>query len=514
MKELAGIHWFRKGLRLHDNPALVKALEKCQKVYPVFVWDPFFARNNFAGPNRWRFLVESLKDLDTSLRKLNSRLFVFRGNPKNVLPEIFKEWNIGLLSFEEDTEPYAKVRDNFILEHCKENWIEVISFCSHTLYDMNILYEANGKKVCTTYSSFTNLLDKVGLPESSCPPITKSFPDLNNESLFDPELYKLPTLEDDCCLSKDDLEEFNESESKYPGGESKALERLEQHLKDVKWICTFEKPETFPNSLKPSTTVLSPYLKFGCLSVKHFREKLMETYAVGKKRAENWGMRQVTLEGQVIWREFYYFCGAYTPNFDKIEGNPICRQINWDKNSEYLQAWKAGKTGYPFIDAIMNQLRQEGWIHHLARHAVACFLTRGDLYQSWEDGARIFEYYLLDADWSLNNGNWMWLSASAFFHQYFRVYSPVAFGKKTDPEGNYIRKYVPKLKNFPTKYIYEPWTAPIAIQKQAGCVIGIDYPKPIVDHAVISKKNMTRMKEFFGNGGDSKEKEAKKAKLK
>ena len=500
-KEIAGLHWFRKGLRLHDNPALVKALEKCSKVYPVFVWDPYFARNDFAGPNRWRFLVESLKDLDTSLRELNSRLFVFRGNPKDVLPQIFKDWNIELISFEEDTEPYAKVRDNFILEHCKRHKIEVITAPSHTLYDMNSLYQLNGKKVCTTYSSFTSLLDRAGLPEASCPAVTQPFPSLDDPILLlDPKSYTLPTLEDDCCLPEHEIK--IQGPWKYPGGESVALVRLEEHLKDIKWICSFEKPETSPNSLDPSTTVLSPYLKFGCLSVKLFREKLMETYAKGKKRAENWGMRQVTLEGQLIWREFYYFCGAFTPNFDKIEGNPICRQIKWDKDPEYLQAWREGRTGYPFIDAIMNQLRQEGWIHHLARHAVACFLTRGDLYQSWEDGARVFEYYLLDHDWSLNNGNWMWLSASAFFHQYFRVYSPVAFGKKTDPEGKYIRKYVPQLKNFPTKFIFEPWTAPIAVQREAGCIIGKDYPKPIVDHATISKKNMARMKEHFGNHSD------------
>lgn len=160
----------------------------------------------------------------------------------------------------------------------------------------------------------------------------------------------------------------------------------------------------------------------------------------------------------------------------------------------------------------MNQLRKEGWIHHLARHSVACFLTRGDLYQSWEDGAQVFEYYLLDADWSLNNGNWMWLSASAFFHQYFRVYSPIAFGKKTDSDGNFIRKYVPQLKNFPKKYIYEPWTAPIDIQKQVNCIIGKDYPKPIVDHSIVSKRNMARMKEYFGSN-ESNETATKKPKL-
>ena len=514
MKEIVGIHWFRKGLRLHDNPALVKALEKCSQIYPVFVWDPYFARNDFAGPNRWRFLVESLKDLDTSLRKLNSRLFVLKGNPKEVLPKAFKDWNVNFISYEEDTEPYAKIRDNLILEHCKKHHIEVISVSSHTLYDMNYLLQLSGKKVVTTFSSFASILDRAGVPEKSYPDVTAAFPPLADPALLNPKSYNLPTLEDDCCLPEQELKDYSGGISKYPGGESFALARLDKHLNDIKWICAFEKPESSPNSLDPSTTVLSPYLKFGCLSVKLFREKLLEAYATGQKRAENWGMRQVTLEGQLIWREFYYFCGAFTPNFDKIDGNPVCRQIKWDKNPEYLKAWREGRTGYPFIDAIMNQLRQEGWIHHLARHAVACFLTRGDLYQSWEDGARIFEYYLLDADWSLNNGNWMWLSASAFFHQYFRVYSPIAFGKKTDPEGKYIRKYLPQLKDFPTKFIYEPWTAPIAIQREANCIIGKDYPKPIVDHAIISKKNMARMKEHFGkhSNSDSSENPAKKLK--
>lgn len=113
-------------------------------------------------------------------------------------------------------------------------------------------------------------------------------------------------------------------------------------------------------------------------------------------------------------------------------------------------------------------------------------------------GMKVFEEYLLDADWSLNAGNWMWLSASAFFHQYFRVYSPIGFGKKTDPRGEYIKKYLPQLRKIPEKYIFEPWMAPLAVQERAGCVIGKDYPRPIVDHAVVSKINMSRMKEVFG----------------
>lgn len=126
--------------------------------------------------------------------------------------------------------------------------------------------------------------------------------------------------------------------------------------------------------------------------------------------------------------------------------------IRRDTNEEYLNAWKNGQTGYPWIDAAMTQLRKEGWIHHLARHAVACFLTRGDLYLSWEEGAKVFDVYLLDSDWALNNCNWMWLSASAFFHTFFRVYSPVAFPQKTDKDGAYVRHFLPVLAKMPKKY--------------------------------------------------------------
>lgn len=158
-----------------------------------------------------------------------------------------------------------------------------------------------------------------------------------------------------------------------------------------------------------------------------------------------------------------------------------------------MQAWKEGQTGFPWIDACMAQLRAEGWIHHLGRHAVACFLTRGDLWQSWEKGAAHFEEELLDADYALNGFNWLWLSCSGFFYQYFRCYSPVAFQKKNDPTGAYIRKWLPLLRKLPDKYIYEPWKAPTAVLGQAGIKLGETYPRPIVDHAVVSKENMEKM---------------------
>merc|ERR1712127_300263 len=288
----------------------------------------------------------------------------------------------------------------------------------------------------------------------------------------------------------------------YPGGESEGVRRMNWKFESDSYIASFEKPSTSPNSLLPSTTVLSPYLKFGCVSARTFYYKLKEVY----KRVKKHSQPPMSLEGQMLFREWFYMNGAYVPNFDKMKGNSLCRQIEWDATDKksgkketqaYLEAWREGRTGFPFIDAIMTQLRQEGWIHHLARHAVACFLTRGDLWISWERGQERFEELLLDHDWYLNSANWMWLSCSAFFHAYFRVYSPISFGKKTDPNGDYIRKYLPVLSKMPAKYIYEPWMAPPAVQTQAKCVVGVDYPKPIVDHAVISKVNIGRMKLAF-----------------
>ena len=284
------------------------------------------------------------------------------------------------------------------------------------------------------------------------------------------------------------------------GGEQEGLRRLTVLVTERSaWVCQFEKPKTSPNCIhEPSTTVLSPYLKFGCVSVRRMYHQLKQIYA--SSSTGRYTRPPVSLEGQLLWREFFYYSSYYTPRFDHMEGNTRCRQIPWNRDEAMISAWKQGQTGYPFIDAIMTQLRVEGWIHHLARHMVACFLTRGDLWQHWEEGVKVFDLYLLDSDWALNNANWQWLSCSHFFHQYFRVYSPVAFGKKTDKEGNYIRKWLPQLKDMPNKYIYEPWTSPLEVQQRCGCVIGVDYPHRIVIHDQARVENIAKMKLAFSKG--------------
>ncbi|KAM4743813.1 cryptochrome circadian regulator 5 isoform 2-T3 [Anableps anableps] len=495
------IHWFRKGLRLHDNPALIAALKDCKELYPVFILDPYL-HNTQVGMNRQRFLIGALKDLDCSLRKLNSRLFVLRGKPEAVFPELFNMWNVTKLTYEYDTEPYSLRRDEKVASLAKEHGVEVIYKISHTLYNIDRIIEENNGKPPLTYKRLQAIVQNLGPPKKPIPaPTLENMKDVKTPCSEKYEKkYSIPTPEELNLDSRFLGEEL------FPGGEQEALRRLDEHMKRTGWVCSFEKPQTSPNSPSPSTTVLSPYISFGCLSARTFWWRLTEVY-----RDRKHSNPPVSLHGQLLWREFFYTCSVGIPNFDKMKENPVCVKVDWDTNPQYLAAWREARTGFPFIDAIMTQLRQEGWIHHLARHAVACFLTRGDLWISWEEGQKVFEGLLLDADWALNAGNWQWLSASAFFHQFFRVYSPIAFGKKTDKNGDYIKKYLPLLKKFPPQYIYEPWKAPRSVQQAAGCIVGKDYPHPIVQHEQISKKNIQRMKEAYAKrSSDNNESPIKK----
>ncbi|NWU62339.1 CRY2 protein, partial [Pterocles burchelli] len=488
----SSIHWFRKGLRLHDNPALLAAATDCRCLHPLFILDPSSSR---AGTNAWRFLLDALRDLDGSLREMGSRLFVVRGSPEEVFPRLFHAWGTTRLTFEVDTEPPARRHDAVVAELAAQHGVEVIWKVSHTLYDTERVLALNDGKAPLTYKRLQSLLASLGPPEKPAPALTQEH--LKGECRSWARTLPRRVLTSTPVGRRQHLPGSMSSwrgrsvlDTHHPNFRAASSP---SHPKTVSspqaWVCSFKKPETAPTSLSPSTTVLSPYLKFGCLSVRTFWWRLDQVY---KGRVHS--QPPVSLHGQLLWREFFYTAGASIPNFDRMAGNPVCLQVDWDDNPQHLRAWREGQTGYPFIDAIMTQLRSEGWIHHLARHAVACFLTRGDLWVSWEEGLKVFEELLLDADWSLNAGNWLWLSGSAFFHRYFRIYSPIAFGKKTDQDGAYIRKYLPVLKDFPTEYIYEPWKAPRAVQERAGCVVGTHYPRPIVEHSAASKRNLGRMK--------------------
>ncbi|BBG99041.1 DNA photolyase family protein, partial [Prunus dulcis] len=486
--------WFRKGLRIHDNPALEYTSKGSNFLYPVFVIDPHYMKpdpeafspgSSKAGLNRIQFLLESLRDLDLNLKRLGSRLLVLKGEPSEVLIRCLKEkWDVKKLCFEYDTEPYYQALDVKVKSYASTAGIEIYSPVSHTLFNPADIIRKNGGKPPLSYQSFLKLAGEPSWASSPLSITLSSLPPVGNTGNCN--ISEVPTVEE---LG---YEETQQDElSPFRGGETEALKRLRESIENKEWVAKFEKPKGDPSAfLKPATTVLSPYLKFGCLSSRYFYICLKDLY----KNVKTHTVPPVSLAGQLLWRDFFYTVAFGTPSFDRMRGNKICKQIPWNDDDELLVAWREARTGFPWIDAIMTQLRKWGWMHHLARHCVACFLTR---VCSLEKGRDVFERLLIDSDWAINNGNWLWLSCSSFFYQYNRIYSPISFGKKYDPNGDYIRHFLPVLKDMPKEYIYEPWTAPLSIQNKAKCIIGRDYPKPVVAHDSASKDCRRRMAEAY-----------------
>jgi cryptochrome len=544
--------WFRRDLRVRDNLALsaaakvVRGCEEAEFIPLYIVHRPEIMR---CGANRFQFVLESVQDLAETLEERGARLVVANGDSVQVLKTLLPAWGITHLFFDAVSEPYAVARDKVAIALAKRLGVKTHVTKGYELYDLEQVIAGNKGAAPKTYQGFLKAVGKQPKPAKPLPAPEKLPAPMRTHS----ELYQqvgaywkgrgkagkavqkggsgeeeedskdmAKQLDEIAGRSKSfllpELADFGyevpEKHSFLYGGEKKALHILESFCKDEARVAMFEKPNTSPAQLptSASTTTLSPYLFFGCLSPRTLYHQVRAILERHKKVS----LPPVSLEGQLLWREFYHCHGRANPYFDKMEQSPTCLQVDWryhaipeseeemtddDKLARsQLKAWKDGQTGFPWIDAIMIQLKEEGWMHHLARHSVACFLTRGDLYISWVRGLEVFQERLIDHDWSLNAGNWLWLSSSYFFHAYYRVYSPIAFGKKWDPEGLFIKKYLPALRKFPAKYIYEPWKAPMTLQHAAGCRIGIDYPSPIVEHKAAMGRCLDGLKRSYANG--------------
>jgi cryptochrome len=458
------------------------------------------------------------------LVNLGSRLIVLRGTTEEIFKILFASKNFKNLFYEKDSEPYPLKRDNEINELGKSHKLNIESFVGHTLYDLDDLLKENKGIVAGSYKEFIGLMEKMPKIKELVRDPQKN--EIKNFEKVENLLQKIGYKGD---LSIPKLNEITDREgkalkekptNKYKGGETEGLKTLYNYMKDKKKVANYEKPKTSPCDFEPaSTTVLSPHLRFGTVSIKKFYLELKQVL----KEIPKHTIPPVSLMGQIYWREFFYLNSYARKNFHKMKDNNSCKEVDWylnefpntnknktqeEKNAEEnYKAWKEGNTGYPFIDAMMIQLREEGWIHHLGRHCVACFLTRGDLYINWERGMEVFEEYLLDADYALNAGNWLWLSGSSiFFTAYFRIYSPIAFPKKYDPEGKYVKKYIPQLKKFPKEFIYEPWKASKSQQESYGCILGKDYPNRIVIHEDASRENMNKLKNAMAKNKTNKSK--------
>ncbi|KAJ5267192.1 DNA photolyase [Penicillium angulare] len=544
------LYWHRTDLRLHDSPALKAALSLNPQIFiPLWTWDPHYVYRSRVGPNRWRFLLESQEELSKSYKNLNpnQQLWVVREAPITILPKLFQAWGITHLVFEKDTDSYARLRDEEVLRLAEKAGVDVIVRMGRNLFDPDELVSKNGGKATMSMAQVEKASGKIG---NGCPekvvdtPGKGEIPDaLEVEKMkldfkfkeggvdAEPDLNKgFRTGKDKQYVSvmgpKHDfgvptLEEIGinieDATTPHRGGEKEALRILESCIKDEEYIGRFEKPNTSPADFEPqSTTILSPHLHFGTLSVRKFWWDVQDILEKRRKEKKSVSTIPTNLPGQLLFRDMYFGAqAAVGDTFATTYRNPVVRLVDWHLQSKNLEngseaeddtrgytvdseeaeewfiRWREGRTGFPWIDALMRQLRREGWIHHLGRHSVACFLTRGGCYVSWERGAEVFEELLIDHETACNIGNWMWLSCTAFFAQYYRCYSPIAFGRKWDPEGTFIRRYVPELADFDKKYIYEPWKAPIADQKKWGCRVtgdgsgsseeGKTYPKPMFD---------------------------------
>ncbi|KAI9626361.1 hypothetical protein KEM48_010420 [Puccinia striiformis f. sp. tritici PST-130] len=390
------LYWFRTDLRLHDSPALIKALDLGPvEFYPVWCWDPYYVYNTPVGPNRWQFLL--------------SKLLVIRGEPSITLPYIWSRWGITHLAFEEDDDnQHSRPRDESIIKAAKQAGLEVIPTPGHTLYNQEEVMTAAKGNLPASYRGFLTAIEKLGPPSPALdPPAT--LPDPGPTTLDDPlppeflERWKKAwtdrQTEEKDVNKKNRTAEDQAYRSPYPlsgpagkfeiptieelgiqtptshhrGGETVALQKLEEYLKDKEKVLKFEKPKTFTRSFDPpSTTTLSAHLKFGTLSARLFYERIK------KLEADNPKIKISTppesLIGQLLWRDFFHLQQSKIPNFHQIDGNRICRSLDWklkdrnrDKNLDseaesHLDAWSNGMTGFPWIDAIMRQLQTEGWM--------------------------------------------------------------------------------------------------------------------------------------------------------
>nr|ACJ08741.1 cryptochrome [Sarcophaga bullata] len=503
------IIWFRHGLRLHDNPALLDAIsdkDEGIELLPIFIFDGESAGTQSVGYNRLKFLLDSLEDINNQLRSVSlslGRLYIMKGNPVQIFRSLHEQRGIKKLCFEQDCEPIWNRRDNAVKNLCHDLGITCIERISHTLWDPKKVINTNGGIPPLTYQMFLHTVQIIGLPPRPVPDPdwhNVKFVKLSEKLIKDLGVFLESPTPEDFSVYPDSLSYL--AKVKWIGGETQALLHLDQRLKveESAFKCGYYLPNQAKPNILESPKSMSAHLRFGCLSVRKFYWDVHDLFKDVQQQAECLGMLMsggAHITGQLIWREYFYTMSVNNPNYDRMEGNEICLNIPWaETNHIQLQRWTQGKTGFPLIDAAMRQLLAEGWLHHTLRNTVATFLTRGGLWQNWEHGLRYFLKYLLDADWSVCAGNWMWVSSSAFERllDSSLVTCPIALAKRLDPMGQYIKQYVPELANVPKEYIHEPWRMPMNIQEDSDCVIGIHYPERLIDLNVACKRNTIAMR--------------------
>ena len=448
------IVWYRSDLRIHDHPSRATASEDADHVVPVFIFDKNLLHGKRQSSNRNRFLLQSLEDLKKSLTNAGANLIIRNGDAATELKKLATEANAEDIYYTAGYTPYALNRDKAVKKELETSGINFRSFSGALIV-----------------SSYENLHTKAGTDHKDFTPFWKNWMQIGRRDIAKPPhklsmptniaIGSLPKLDE--ITNKDEL-----AQNALKGGESAGRQRLQDFIKyDID-----DYADVNNNMALDRTSRLSSYLHFGCVSPLEIESILPNT-----KGARSWAR-------QLAWREFYNYILFKNPKNITHEFQEKYRgAFTWSNSKKLLTAWQQGQTGYPAVDAAMRQLNHEGWMHNRGRLIVGSFLTK-DLWLDWRDGEDYFMRRLIDGDNPNNNGNWQWIASVGVDPApvYRRLYNPSTQRDKFDPDGAFTRKYVPELKNVPDKYLSSPWTMPEDIQHEVGCIIGKDYPEPVVDH--------------------------------
>ena len=447
------LHWFRRDLRLHDNTALARAAAAADRLVPVFVVDDAILARPDTGAARVIFMLGCLRALADALAAAGSRLVLLRGAPEQELPRLARAVGAGEIHWNKDYEPHARGRDARVAEALASAGIASRPWKDHVLFEEREILTAAG----TPFTVFTPYARVWASRTPPRPVAAARLPPL-------PEYGTLPTT---AIPDATDLG-FRTSASLPAPGEATGRARLEDFTAHA--LAAYERERDFP--ARAGTSGLSPYLRFGAVSIR--------TAYAASARSRGGGAR--TWRTELAWRDFYYQLLFHHPNVEREAFRPAFRTLAWENDPARFAAWCRGETGYPIVDAAMRQLDATAWMHNRCRMIVASFLTK-DLLIDWRRGERYFMEQLVDGDLAANNGGWQWAASTGTDAQpYFRIFNPSAQGERFDPDGAYVRRWIPELGQVPARWIHRPWDMPAREATRAGVVLGTTYPVRIVRH--------------------------------
>jgi deoxyribodipyrimidine photo-lyase len=465
------IVWHRNDLRIRDHEALAYAAERHDRVVPVYCLDPrHFGTGMFdlpkTGPYRARFLLESLEDLRASYRDLGADLLVRQGRPEDVLPDLVRAVDANEVCLFEEVGTEEKEVEDAVLEEVRETDAVMAFFWGKTLYHIDDIPFEEPADIPDVYTQFRKGCEKKShvRPTVSKPGQLDGLPD-------DLEPGSIPSL-DDLGYEEDGVPD-ERSVLPFKGGETRGLDRIDEYIWREDCL---KKYKATRNGLLGAnySSKFSPWLAHGCISPRTIHEEV-ERYE--DRRFDNKSTYWMKFE--LIWRDFFSYV-TWKAGSDLFRpGGIIGNDIDWKYHDASFERWANGTTGIPFVDANMRELNRTGYMSNRGRQNVASMLSQS-LKLDWRMGAAYFEARLVDHDVGSNWGNWAYNSRVGNDPR-ARYFNIVKQAKRYDSDGDYVRYWLPELENVPDQYVHEPHKMSRSEQEDAGCILGADYPKPVVD---------------------------------